>query len=162
MNKAEMKPVVIGTVGAGYAAYLHGNGYEKVGGVPIRLKGVCDMQIGLAEKLKERYGYEYACADVEVLLNDPEINVIDIVLPPFLHVPFAIKAMRAGKHVICEKPLTGYFGKRGQEDVGNTVPKSEMYKACLKEMDELKKVVEETGMKFMYAENFVYSRAKRA
>lgn len=58
MNRAEMKTVVIGTVGAGYAAYLHGNGYEKVGGVPIRLKGVCDMQIGLAEKLKERYGYE--------------------------------------------------------------------------------------------------------
>ena len=83
MNKAEMKPVVIGTVGAGYAAHLHGNGYEKVGGVPIRLKGVCDMQIGLAEKLKERYGYEYACTDVSDLLNDPEINVIDIVLPFF-------------------------------------------------------------------------------
>ena len=58
-----MKPVVIGTVGAGYAAHLHGNGYEKVNRVPIRLKGICDMQIDLAEKVKERYGYEYTCTD---------------------------------------------------------------------------------------------------
>ena len=41
MNK-QVKPVVIGTIGAGYAAHLHGNGYEKVSGVPIRLKTVCD------------------------------------------------------------------------------------------------------------------------
>ena len=153
----EMKPVVIGTVGAGYAAHLHGNGYEKVNRVPIRLKGICDMQQDLAEKVKERYGYEYTCTDYKVLLEDPEINVIDIVLPPFLHVPFAIEAMKAGKHVICEKPLTGYFGKKGQENVGKTVPKAEMYRACLEEMDQLKKVVEETGKKFMYAENFVYA-----
>ena len=69
MRNAEMKTVVIGTVGAGYAAYLHGNGYEKVGGVPIRLKGVCDMKLDLAEKLRDRYGYEYACTDVNDLLN---------------------------------------------------------------------------------------------
>ena len=156
-NMKDMKTVVIGTVGAGYAAHLHGNGYEKVNRVPIRLKGICDIQQDLAEKVKERYGYEYTCTDYKVLLEDPEINVIDIVLPPFLHVPFAIEAMKAGKHVICEKPLTGYFGKKGQENVGKTVPKAEMYRACLEEMDQLKKVVEETGKKFMYAENFVYA-----
>ena len=81
MNMKEMKPVVIGTVGAGYAAHLHGNGYEKVNRVPIRLKGICDMQIDLAEKVKERYGYEYTCTDYKVLLEDPEINVIDIASP---------------------------------------------------------------------------------
>ena len=46
-----VKPVVIGTVGAGYAAYLHGNGYEKVHGVPVRLKTVCDLNTELAEKV---------------------------------------------------------------------------------------------------------------
>ena len=39
MNRNCVKTVTIGTVGAGYAAYLHGNGYEKVCGVPVRLKG---------------------------------------------------------------------------------------------------------------------------
>ena len=151
------KTVTVGTIGAGYAAALHGNGYEKVTGINVRLKTICDVQTALAEKILERYGYEQIETDYHKLLEDPEIDVIDIVLPPFLHVPVAIEAMRAGKHVICEKPLTGFFGEKGQENVGKTVPKSVMYETCMAEMDELKKVVAETGKKFMYAENFVYA-----
>ena len=157
MNCVQRKTVVIGTVGAGYAAYLHGNGYEKVNGVSVRLKTVCDLNLSLAEKVKERYGYEQAVSDYHLLLEDPEIEVIDIVLPPFLHTSIAVEAMEAGKHVICEKPLTGYFGRPGQENIGVTVPKSEMLRQCLAEMDRLKEVVERTGKKFMYAENFVYA-----
>ena len=155
--KKSVKPVVIGTVGAGYAAHLHGNGYEKVVGIPVRLKTVADLQTDLAQKLADRYGYEQVTADYHDILNDPEIDVVDIVLPPFLHTRVAMEAMEAGKHVICEKPLTGYFGERGQENIGKTVDKSLMYKKCLEEMDELKKVVDRTGRKFMYAENFVYA-----
>ena len=157
MSCGQTKTVVIGPVGAGYAAYLHGNGYEKVNGVSVRLKTVCDLNLPLAEKVKERYGYEQAVSDYRLLLEDPEIEVIDIVLPPFLHTSIAIEAMEAGKHVICEKPLTGYFGRPGQENIGVTVPKSEMLSQCLAEMDRLKEVVEKTGKKFMYAENFVYA-----
>ena len=106
MNRSA-SPVVIGTIGAGYAAYLHGNGYEKVHGVPVRLKTVCDLNLALAEKVKSRYGYEQVESDYHKLLLDPEIDVIDIVLPPFLHTRVALDALKAGKHVICEKPLTG-------------------------------------------------------
>ena len=152
-----VKPVVIGTVGAGYAAHLHGNGYEKVHSVPIRLKTICDQNTALAQEVKARYGYERVETDYHELLKDPEIDIIDIVLPPFLHATVAAEALKAGKHVICEKPLTGYFGKPGQENIGNTVAKSDMYAACMAEMDALKKVVDESGKKFMYAENFVYA-----
>lgn len=156
MNK-KVRPVVIGTIGAGYAAYLHGNGYEKVSGVPVRLKTICDVKLELAEKVKERYGYEQAITDFDEMLKDPEIDVIDIVTPPFLHCTMAIQALRAGKHVICEKPLTGYFGRRGEENVGKNTPKSQMFEEVMKSMDELKKVVDECGKKFLYAENFVYA-----
>ena len=105
MNK-QVKPVVIGTIGAGYAAHLHGNGYEKVSGVPIRLKTVCDLNLDLANQVKERYGYEQAITNFDDMLADPEIDVIDIVTPPFLHCSMAIKALKAGKHVICERPFT--------------------------------------------------------
>lgn len=154
---SETKTVVVGTLGAGYAARLHGNGYKKVSGVRVRLKTICDLNTDLARQVQEEFGYEQITADFQEMLADPEIDVIDIVAPPFVHIPMAIQAMRAGKHVICEKPLTGYFGKKGEENVGKTTPKAFMYQEVLRSMDELKAVVEETGKKFMYAENFVYA-----
>lgn len=153
----ETKTVVVGTLGAGYASRLHGNGYKKVSGVRVRLKTVCDLNTDLARQVQEEFGYEQITADFQEMLADPKIDVIDIVAPPFVHIPMAIQAMRAGKHVICEKPLTGYFGKKGEENVGKTTPKAFMYQEVLRSMDELKAVVEETGKKFMYAENFVYA-----
>ncbi len=155
MKKTET--VVIGTLGAGYAARLHGNGYRKVSGVPIRLKTICDLNLQLAEQVKDACGYEGITADFENLLRDPEINVIDIVTPPFLHIPMAIRAIRAGKHVICEKPLTGYFGKSGEENVGHSTKKADMYRACMEEMETVRRVLGESDRKFLYAENFVYA-----
>ncbi len=155
--KKEMKTVTIGTLGAGYAAYLHGSGYEKVSGVNVRLKTICDIKPELAERVMERFGYEQMTTDYDEMLADPEIDVIDILTPPFNHVQMAIKAMRAGKDVICEKPLTGYFGQRGEQNVGKTTPKAHMYQEVLRVMDELKAVMEETGRKLLYAENFVYA-----
>lgn len=148
--------VTVGTVGAGYAARLHGSGYARVSGIHVRLKTICDVNLELARQVQQQFGYEQATADFDQMLQDPEIDVIDIVTPPFLHCAMAMKALRAGKHVICEKPLTGYFGKPGEEHVGFT-PKSYMYQQVLSEMDQLKKVVEATDRKFMYAENFVYA-----
>ncbi|MEM8691443.1 MAG: Gfo/Idh/MocA family oxidoreductase [Pseudomonadota bacterium] len=44
-------------------------------------------------------------AEIDVALSDPEIDLIDICLPPHLHVEITLAALRAGKHVVCEKPL---------------------------------------------------------
>ena len=148
--------VTVGTVGAGYAARLHGSGYARVSGIRVRLKTICDINLELAQKVQQQFGYEQAVADFAQLLSDPEIDVIDIVTPPCLHSTMAMQALRSGKHVICEKPLTGYFGEPGEENVGLT-PKAHMYRQVLEDMDALKKVVEASGRKFMYAENFVYA-----
>lgn len=43
--------------------------------------------------------------DISDAIDDPEIDIIDICLPPHLHVPVTLQALEAGKHVICEKPL---------------------------------------------------------
>lgn len=153
----QINPVVIGTVGAGYAARLHGGGYRNVGGIPFRLKTICDTNTELAEGVMKDFGYEKVESDYDEMLRDPEINVIDIVTPPFLHIPMAIKAFKAGKHVICEKPLTGYFGNPGEENVGITTPRSVMYERVLEGMNELRDVWLESGKKFLYAENFIYA-----
>lgn len=152
-----MKPITVGLVGSGYAAYLHGNGYKKVSGVPVRLKTVVDIDIEKAKKVAETFGFENAITDFNELLNDEEIDVIDLCTPPSLHPDMIIKTLKAGKHVMCEKPLTGYFGREGDlEPIGKKVSKKKMYEDVLADMDEIKKVVDASDKKFLYAENFVY------
>lgn len=48
-----------------------------------------------------------ATNDLDAVLADPRVDVLDICLPSMLHVPVALKAVAAGKHVICEKPIAG-------------------------------------------------------
>ena len=43
--------------------------------------------------------------DIDAVLSDDRVDVVDICLPPALHVPVAVRVLRAGKHAICEKPL---------------------------------------------------------
>lgn len=146
------RPVTVGSVGAGFAAGLHGDGYRRVCTVPVRLKTVADPDLERAEQIRRKYGYERAAADIQTLLEDPEIDVIDILTPPFLHKTMLLQALAAGKHVICEKPLTGYFGP----DASST-PKREMYAQVLRDLEEIRRAAERSGKLVMYAENYIYA-----
>ena len=91
-------------------------------------------------------------------MKDNEIDIIDIVTPPYLHKDMIIKAVNSKKHVICEKPLTGYFGKEGDtEPIGLNVSKAKMYDDVIRELDEIKDAIKTNQKHFMYAENFVYA-----
>jgi len=158
MAKINKNPICIATIGAGYAARLHGDAYRKVSGFDVRLKTIIDIDLEKANAVKERYGYERSAGDYESVLTDPQIDVVDICTPPNLHVRMIEQALKAGKHVICEKPLTGYFGESGDlVPIGKTVPKANMYQAVIDSMDALKTVLDESGKIFCYAENYVYS-----
>lgn len=65
---------------------------------------IVDQDMGRAEALRAGDNFTVA-ADIAVALDDPAIDLIDICLPPHLHVPVTLQALAAGKHVICEKPL---------------------------------------------------------
>lgn len=150
--------VVIGMAGAGYGARLHCEGYKKISSVNVRLKTICDILEDKALEIKKTYKFEQIETDFKKMIEDPEIDVIDIVTPPFLHKDMIIKALDAGKHVICEKPLIGYFGN--PEDIrpiGKNVSKEKMYKEVLLGLDELKAAIDRNDQKFMYAENYVYA-----
>jgi predicted dehydrogenase len=108
----------------------------------------------------ERYGFEKGTTNYEELIRDPEIDVIDICTPPYVHKEEIIQAMQAGKHVICEKPLVGYFGRpKDPKPIGEKVSKRVMYESLLEDLEKLRNTVEASGKQFMYAENFVYSPA---
>ncbi len=151
--------VTVGVVGAGRALELHAFGYHR-SNIPVRLKTVMARRTEQIKQAVDKYGFENGTTNYDDLLNDPEIDVIDICTPPYIHKEEIIRAMYAGKHVICEKPLVGYFGRPGDlEPIGEKVSKKYMYECLLEELEELRNVRKETGKRFMYAENFVYAPA---
>jgi len=154
-----MKDVVcLGMVGAGRATELHINALKRFSGIPVRLKTIVARRKEQLEPAKAKYGFENASYDFDDLLNDPEIDVIDICTPPYLHCEMIEQVVKAGKHVICEKPLSGYFGSMDDElPVGDKVPKKDMYFKLLEEVRRLRTIIRKSGKKFMYAENFVYA-----
>jgi predicted dehydrogenase len=70
----------------------------------------------------------------------------------------SMESAGAGKYIICEKPLTGYFGKdRKEEQVGTAVRKEEMLQDALRGCDQVREVLRKNRVKFMYAENWIYA-----
>lgn len=152
--------ICIGMAGAGRATELHMNALLRYTGVPVCLKHIIGRRSEQVYAMKERYGFVNASLRYEDLLEDDEIDVIDICTPPYVHKEMIMMAFRANKHVICEKPLSGYFGSEDDtEPIGNTVSKSIMYEKLLENLEELRKVVLSSNKKFMYAENFIYAPA---
>ena len=153
-----MKTITIALIGGGFAANFHANAYARVSGIQARIKTLVDIDLEKAAVLAKKWNIEQITSDYQQVLDDPEIDAVDIVLPPHLHLSFAFQAFRAGKHVICEKPLTGYFGSEGdQAPIGLHVPKSQMYAALLKEIDHARQMVCQCGKLFLYAENYIYT-----
>ena len=157
-----MKQVTIGIVGAGRATELHVMALRRFSGVPVRLKTIVARRKEQLEVAQKKYGFEQISYCFDDLINDPEIDVIDICTPPYVHEEMIEKAIMAGKHVICEKPLTGYFGTPDDEDpIGDNVSKGMMYQKLLEQIRHLRTVINNSDKKFMYAENFVYAPAIR-
>lgn len=69
------------------------------------ISGVCTTSLQRSRDIAERYGYAVATDREDDLINDPEIDIIDICTPNIYHYAAAKKALLAGKHVYCEKPL---------------------------------------------------------
>jgi predicted dehydrogenase len=71
---------------------------------PVR-ELIVEINDELAEESKKRFGYNRAGTDWRAAIEDPDIDVIDILVPNVLHHDVVMAAIKAGKHVICEKPL---------------------------------------------------------
>jgi len=154
-----MKKVRVGMVGSGFIAELHMHAYRRVFGVDAEVRSVVSRSDHVLD-FARRFGILQIHRDWRVLLDNPEIDVIDICTPPALHTEMVVACMQAGKHVICEKPFTGYFGQpRDQEPIGRHVPKSLMFERVMEEMEKTRAAVRASGKLFLYAEDWLYAPA---
>jgi len=70
-----------------------------------RIEAVASRDRAAAERVAAQFGIPRACGSYEALLADPKIDAVYIPLPNHLHVPWSLRAIDAGKHVLCEKPI---------------------------------------------------------
>ena len=104
-------PLSVAVIGAGMAGTTHANAWRQVGtvfdlGLPkVRLAAIADAYEPFATDAAERYGYEKAVTDWRDVADDPGIDIVSIVVGNALHREIAEALIRAGKHVLCEKPL---------------------------------------------------------
>jgi predicted dehydrogenase len=132
-----------------------------VQGVPVEIRGIASRTKARAEQLAGRYGIPTVYDDYRWLLDDPSIAVVDLCVPNALHLPLVLEAAKAGKHVICEKPLTGYFGHGEPDTEVGATSKRAMLDKVRADLAEVSRVMAEHPVKFCYAENWVYAPAVR-
>jgi predicted dehydrogenase len=114
----DSKTVNVAVVGLGFMGVTHLKAYQKTSGAHIA--AVCDAarkpdengflggvggNVGTDDGVKLDMSSTRHFADFNDLLADPNIDLIDICLPTAAHTKFSVAALKAGKHVICEKPL---------------------------------------------------------
>ena len=154
-----MPKVRVGLVGCGFVAELHMYAYKRVHGVDGEVIAVAARGEHVRDFAK-KHGIPGTHRDFQQLLKVNDIDVIDICTPPALHAEMIVQGVRAGKHVICEKPFSGYFGRPGDPaPVGKHVPKSLMYERVMEEMEKTCAAVKSSGRLFMYAEDWIYAPA---
>ncbi len=105
------KPLNIGMIGYGFMGRAHTNAYAKVNHFfdleyrPV-LKAVCARDAAKAQAFADNWGYESIETDWRALIARDDIDAVDICTPNNLHREIAIAAARAGKMILCEKPLS--------------------------------------------------------
>src|SRR5579884_3938484 len=104
------KPLNVGMIGYGFMGKAHSNAYAKVNHFfdlqhrPV-LKAICARSADKAKAFAETWGYESVETDWRKLLERKDIDLIDICTPNNTHAEIAIAAAKAGKMILCEKPL---------------------------------------------------------
>lgn len=105
-----MGQVNVGLIGYKFMGKAHSNAYKSVGMFfPLKnrivMKAICGRDREGVKKAAEMWGWESYETDWKKLIRRSDIDVIDVSTPGDLHAEMAIAASKAGKHVLCEKPL---------------------------------------------------------
>ena len=153
-----MTTLGIGMVGARYGARMHLANYARMPRDFVAIRGVCSRTKESGAELAREARIAFGTDDYDSLLARDDVDVVDICVPPALHHTFAIRAAEAGKHIILEKPLTGYFGMAGDpEPIGSRVPRARMREGARNNAEAVREAVHRNHVRFCYAENWIYA-----
>jgi predicted dehydrogenase len=99
---AAMKKIKVGIIGTGNISGCHTAGYKALDNV--ELYAACDINEQRVKDYAEKHGYKYVFTDYNEMLKLEELDAVSVCTWNSVHAQAAIAALKAGKHVICEKP----------------------------------------------------------
>ena len=149
-----MRKIRVGIVGAGMSGRFHLQCLQRVYGAEVEVTAVTSLRAESRESFGRQNGIP-VYPDLASML--PHVDLLDICSPPYAHEEGILNAAEARKSIICEKPLTGYFGDGQDTFRGNSAPKVRMLEEVLQRLERIAVAVRSAGVFFGYAENFIYA-----
>ena len=126
--------VKVGIIGSGFEADIHAHSMRMLHG-EIEIAAVASPSPGHADEFAKRHEIPCAFRDYHDLLAIPEIEMVTIAAPNYVHAQITADAARAGKHIVCEKPLC----------------------MTLEEADAMIDICEREGVLLLYAEELMFT-----
>jgi predicted dehydrogenase len=156
MKKPATTTVRSGIVGAGFSASFHYEALRKVYGTNVEVVGVHSKDEPQGKTYAEKRGIRFF-DNLDALLD--AVDAIHVCVPPMAHEPVSVAGLERDKFVICEKPLTGYFGDGSKDFHWDRVDKQVALEAALASVDRMLAAERQSKGRLLYAENWVYAPA---
>ncbi|HNY87245.1 MAG TPA: Gfo/Idh/MocA family oxidoreductase [Candidatus Hydrogenedentes bacterium] len=150
------KSIRAGIVGAGFSARFHWEAVSRVHGVDVDVRGVYALDRAQAEDYAQQRGIT-AYDSLDALLDD--VDVVHCCVLVAGHEEVAVAALKRGRHVILEKPFTGYCGDGSEDFHGDRFPKEDALRAGLESVRRMLAAERASAGRICYAENWVYAPA---
>lgn len=150
------KTVRCGIAGSGFAAKFHYEALLRVFSVKVDITGAYSpTKVKLDQFTEPRSLKSYTSLD-ELIDNS---DVVHVCTPPSTHEPIVIAALGKNKHVVVEKPFTGYFGDGSKDFNGDRFSREEGLQQALASVKRMIEAEKNSTGKIMYAENWIYAPA---
>jgi predicted dehydrogenase len=148
------KTVRTGIVGAGFSATFHFDAIEKVHGTNVEVVGVYAKDSEQAAAYAQKRGIR-RFENLDSLLA--AVDVIHVCTPPVSHEPISIAGLRRDKFVVCEKPLTGYFGDGSPDFHWDRADMQVALSSALASVERILEAERTSKGRLLYGENWVYA-----
>ncbi len=150
------KSLKVGIIGSGFAANFHFEAYKRLGLQNVEVVGNYSPTSEKRKQFAARHGVK-AFDSFDNMLK--EVDMVDVCAPGNVHEFYSVEAANAGKHIVVEKPFTGYYGPKdaGNDWRGDTFSKTIMLEKAVESADRIVDAADKNKVTICYAENWVYA-----
>ncbi len=149
----------IGLVGAGFLARARAAAWRKIAGA--ELTAVCSRTPESAASFAAEEDIPRAATSLDELLGSDDVHAVDICVPNHSHREVVERAARAGKHILCTKPMAAYVGQDLAQDAGEAAvgerDREEMLRVAVADAEAMVSVAAENEVVLAYAENWIHA-----